>query len=65
MSCNKWPAVFGAKELKADYIHKGQAAKAINPDDRSYYYKVILGNRSMPGQEGAEYGTGCREISFL
>ena len=53
---NKWPAVFSAKELRPDYVHKGQAAKTINPDDRAYYYKILFGNRSMHGQEGANVG---------
>ena len=45
---------------QSKYDHNGEAAKTLSSKDHSYYHKVVFGDRSMHGQEGAE-----REYSNL
>ena len=50
----RWP--FTQKGLRSAYVHKGQAAKAYDPNAKSFKYVRIFGQITMFGFEGGGAG---------
>lgn len=61
-----WPTVFTNRgALRAQYMHKGQAAKLFDLETKGIKYALLFGKHNMIGAEGMKEGLPTRRPTVL